>query len=71
MIPVRLELVGSYHELGIFLDRVSKLDRIVKIENLSLTRLKQPPKLQVSCTVVTYRFVEKAEEKPAKPGQKK
>jgi type IV pilus assembly protein PilO len=67
-IPVRLELVGSYHELGVFLDRVSKLDRIVKIDNLSLTRLKQPPKLQVGCTVVTYRFVEKAE---AKPAQKK
>ena len=65
VIPVRLELVGSYHELGVFLDRVSKLDRIVKFDNLSLTRLKQPPKLQVSCTVVTYRFVEKAEEKPA------
>jgi type IV pilus assembly protein PilO len=65
VIPVRLELVGSYHDLGVFLDRVSKLDRIDKFDNLSLTRLKQPPKLQVSCTVVTYRFVEKAEEKPA------
>jgi type IV pilus assembly protein PilO len=65
-IPVRLELIGSYHELGAFLDRVSKLDRIVKVDNLSLTRLKQPPKLQVSCTVVTYRFVEKVEQKPEK-----
>jgi type IV pilus assembly protein PilO len=63
-IPVRLELVGSYHELGVFLDRVSKLDRIVKVENLVVTRLKQPPKLQVGCTVVTYRFVEKVEPKP-------
>jgi len=64
-IPVRLELTGSYHELGVFLDRVSKLDRIVKVENLVLTRLKQVQKLQVGCTVMTYRFVEKAEPKPA------
>jgi type IV pilus assembly protein PilO len=71
VIPVRLELVGSYHQLGVFFDRVSKLDRIVKFDNLSLTRLKEPPKLQVSCTVVTYRFVEKTDEKSAKPGQKK
>ncbi len=65
VIPVRLELTGSYHELGVFLDRVSKLDRIVKVENLGLTRLKQAPKLQVGCTVMTYRFIEKAEPKAA------
>lgn len=65
VIPVRLELMGSYHELGVFLDRVSKLDRIVKVENLGLTRLKQVPKLQVGCTVMTYRFIEKAEPKAA------
>jgi type IV pilus assembly protein PilO len=67
-IPVRLELIGSYHELGVFLDKVSKLDRIVKVDNLGLTRRKEPPKLQVGCNVLTYRFVEKA---PAKPEQKK
>lgn len=70
VIPVRLELTGSYHELGVFLDRVSKLDRIVKVENLVLTRLKQAPKLQVGCTVMTYRFIEKAEPKAAAPAAK-
>lgn len=74
-IPVRVELNGSYHELGVFLDKVSKLDRIVKVDNLSLTRLRQPPKLQVGCSVLTYRFVEKAAAapgaQPAKPEQKK
>ncbi len=70
-IPVRLELVGGYNELGVFLDRVSKLDRIVKVDNLTLSRLKQPPKLQVSCTVLTYRFVEKGEQPAGKqpPGK--
>lgn len=58
-IPIRLDLVGSYHELGVFLDRVSKLDRILKVENLNVTRQKDSSMLQVGCTVVTYRFVDK------------
>jgi type IV pilus assembly protein PilO len=58
-IPIRLDLVGSYHELGVFLDKVSKLNRILKVENLNLTRQKDSATLQVGCTVVTYRFVEK------------
>ncbi|NLI81690.1 MAG: type 4a pilus biogenesis protein PilO [Deltaproteobacteria bacterium] len=58
-IPVRLDLIGTFHELGVFLDKVSKLDRILKVENLSLTRQKGSPRLQVGCTVVTYRFIDK------------
>ncbi|HAA05546.1 MAG TPA: hypothetical protein DCZ69_01065 [Syntrophobacteraceae bacterium] len=69
-IPVRVELAGSYHELGVFLDKVSKLDRIVKVDSLTLTRMKQPPKLQVGCTVLTYRFVDKPKAAPA-PTKKK
>jgi type IV pilus assembly protein PilO len=61
-IPVRLDLVGTYHELGSFLDSVSRLDRILKVESLNITRQKDTSLLQVNCTVVTYRFVEKAVE---------
>ncbi len=57
-IPIRLDLVGTYHELGVFLDRVSKLDRILKVESLNLTKQKDRSQLQVGCTVVTYRFVD-------------
>jgi type IV pilus assembly protein PilO len=57
-IPIRLDLVGTYHELGVFLDRVSKLDRILKVENLNLARQKDGSTLQVGITVVTYRFVD-------------
>ncbi len=65
VIPIRLDLVGTYHELGVFLDKVSKLDRILKVESLNLTRQKDSSELQVGCTVTTYRFVEKPPE-PAK-----
>lgn len=60
-IPVRLDLVGTYHKLGEFFDKISKLDRILKVEGLNMTR--SGSGIRVNCTVVTYRFLEKAEEK--------
>jgi type IV pilus assembly protein PilO len=65
VIPIRMDLVGTYHQLGVFLDSVSKLDRIVKIDQLSLSRQKETSVLQVNCTIATYRFLEKSEQKDA------
>ena len=60
VIPIRLDLLGRFHELGTFFDKISKLDRILKVENLSLAR-RDDSSLQVGCTIVTYRFLEKVE----------
>lgn len=57
-VPIRLDLVGTYHQLGLFLDRVSKLNRILKVDNLDITRQGNSPRLQVGCTVMTYRFID-------------
>ena len=54
-IPVRMELSGSYHELGNFFDRLARLSRIVNIDNCSTRR--QNEALDISCTAVTYRFI--------------
>ncbi|MCE5336900.1 MAG: type 4a pilus biogenesis protein PilO [Desulfobacteraceae bacterium] len=74
VIPIRLDLLGSFNDLGVFLDNISKLNRILKVESLTVTRQKdkQIPLLQVACTIVTYRFIDKPPEPPAgqKPGQK-
>jgi len=69
-IPIRLDLVGTYHELGAFLDRVSKLDRILKVENLNLARQKDGSTLQVGLTMVTYRFVDTPPQATAPPKKK-
>ncbi len=71
-IPIRLDLVGTFNDLGVFLDSISKLDRILKVQSLTLTRKdkdKQGALLQVSCSIVTYRFLEKPQ--PKKAGAKK
>lgn len=60
--PIALELEGSYHNLGIFLERVSKFPRIINISNLVLEgreRAQQPlppgaPTITVSCTATTF-----------------
>ncbi len=70
-IPIRLDLLGTFNDLGVFLDSISKLDRILKVESLTLTRQKdkQGALLQVACNIVTYRFLEKPQ--PKKAGAKK
>src|SRR6185436_18949410 len=35
--PINVELEGSYHSLGLFLDRVSRLSRLVNVGNIKLT----------------------------------
>jgi len=70
VIPIRLDLIGSYHQLGAFFDSMSKLDRILKVENLTMTRQRGGSALQVACTLITYRFLEKPEEKAGDPKSK-
>jgi len=60
-VPVSLKLVGSYHEVAMFVYDVSNLARIVNINNLKLGS----PKLQggrnllsIECLATTFRFIE-------------
>ncbi len=55
-VPIRLELVGTYHQMGAFLDKISKLDRILKVEDLNMTRQHDSSRIQVFCTLYTYRY---------------
>ncbi|OEU64424.1 MAG: hypothetical protein BA870_00350 [Desulfuromonadales bacterium C00003094] len=60
-VPVSLKLVGSYHEVAMFVYDVSNLARIVNINNLKL----DSPKMQggrnllsIECLATTFRFIE-------------
>jgi type IV pilus assembly protein PilO len=35
--PIGLELEGTYHDLGAFLERVSKFPRIITVGNIKIT----------------------------------
>lgn len=60
-IPISIDLSGPYHNLGVFLDRVSKMSRIVSVSSLGITSPKEDDGemlLKTSLQLVTYRYVE-------------
>ncbi len=61
-IPIEMEVVGTYHELANFFDRISRLPRIVNVQNLNLRRRKgknNPENviLEADFTTVTFRLL--------------
>ena len=70
-IPISIKVRGPYHNMGIFLDQVNKLDRIVTVANINMGGPKQVEGemlLNSNCRLVTYRFTNK---KLVKPEDKK
>ncbi len=65
--PISVQMEGTYHNLGLFLDRVSKFPRIINIGNLVLAQ-KDPPAagatIDISCTATTFVLVERVPEAP-------
>ena len=62
-IPIVMAVTGNYHEIGVFLDSLSKLARIVNVTNIKMAGARfTNEKLVVSSTYVatTFRFVPEA-----------
>lgn len=60
-IPVSLSVTGTYHNVGYFLDTVSKLPRIVNVSKISLgtPKLTEGEMLiDAKLDLVTYKFIE-------------
>jgi len=73
-IPVNINVNGPYHNLGFFLDQVSKLDRIVTVNNIKMGGPKMDAGemlLKSSCRLMTYRFTNKPLPKPDDKKKKK
>jgi type IV pilus assembly protein PilO len=49
-IPVEVELLGGYHNVGYFFDRISKLERIVNIEDIQMAIPKKNRKMETGTT---------------------
>lgn len=62
-IPVDIKVRGPYHNVGVFLNRISKLPRIVAVSNINMgapKRVAGEMLLDTSFQLVTYRFIETA-----------
>ena len=55
--PIEIEVEGAYHNVGQFLDRVSKLPRIINVGAMEMTTVQQPragATVRVTCTAMTF-----------------
>ena len=75
-VPIELTVLGSYHNIGIFFDKVSKLPRIINVVDFNMARAKDTKGrsesevfVRTSCMINTYRFIEQKREE--KKGEKK
>lgn len=71
--PISLQLEGNYHNLGLFLDRVSKFPRIINIGGLTLAQRDSPTAtstMTITCTATTFVLVEQAAAGAATKGKK-
>ena len=60
--PIDMDVVGRYHDLGIFLDRVSKYSRIINVDNLRMTAFAGGGEktIRASFTATTFVYDDKA-----------
>jgi type IV pilus assembly protein PilO len=75
--PIALQLEGNYHNLGLFLDRVSKFPRIINIGSMQIAT-KEPPtassSMTINATATTFVLVDAPPPVPVdttKKGKKK
>ncbi len=56
--PIEMQVEGRYHDLGIFLDRVSKYSRIINVDNLRISASKkaQGRTIEASLTATTFVY---------------
>ncbi|MGE0084429.1 MAG: type 4a pilus biogenesis protein PilO [Desulfococcaceae bacterium] len=61
-IPVSIKVIGGYHELVTFYQKVARLSRLVNVKDIKISTVTKKEdtetNLDISCTAVTYKFLE-------------
>jgi type IV pilus assembly protein PilO len=70
--PISLQLEGNYHNLGLFLDKVSKFPRIINVGSINLVQ-KTPPEaaasMNIGLTATTFVLIDSAPAPAAAPAK--
>jgi type IV pilus assembly protein PilO len=60
--PIGLQLEGTYHDLGIFLERVSKFPRIINVNDITIRTLENASAssatIVAECTAMTFVLID-------------
>lgn len=62
-LPHDVEFDGSYHNLGLFLDRLTRLSRIINVSDIAIKNKDKPEvasTITARCTATTYVLIEQA-----------
>ena len=59
-LPIKIRVVGDYHEFGEFVSGLAALPRIVTVHDVKISRRKDSDKLVMEATAKTYRYLEEA-----------
>jgi type IV pilus assembly protein PilO len=57
-LPIKIRVVGTYHEFGEFVSGLAALPRIVTVHDVRIHRRKGSDKLVMEATAKTYRYLE-------------
>jgi len=73
-LPIAVKINGSYHDFGAFAADIAKLPRIVTLNNIAISPLKDGIQLSLDATTKTFRYLDEEEiarqKKPAQGAKK-
>jgi Tfp pilus assembly protein PilO len=67
--PIDIQLEGTYHNLALFFDRMSRFSRIVNVEEMKIAGINDPSGKSIAANFTAKTFIYTGEEK-AQAGQK-
>jgi type IV pilus assembly protein PilO len=70
--PINMAVDGSYHNLGYFFDRVSRLSRLVNVGNLKITASREQTAsrtISANCVATTFVYVDTPVAAPGPPAR--
>ncbi len=59
-LPIKIRVIGDYHEFGEFVSGLAALPRIVTVHDVNISRQKDGGQLIMEATAKTYRYLEEA-----------
>jgi len=63
--PIDIQLDGTYHNLALFFDRMSRFSRIINVEDLKVSSLEGVPQKSIAAVFVAKTFIYTGEEQAA------
>ncbi len=68
--PIAVSLDGTYHNLALFFDRMSRFSRIVNVEEMKIASIADSTGKSITANFVAKTFIYTADEKPETPQKK-